>query len=559
MAQEANGLPYASANPSGVGAVYFEPYKVQEQHQKNLDSFLEGVNARKDAADKKKEFAMGMLDDMAIDPKNIMNTDVEGLSAEANDLQNYYAKMLQQDIDPENPAFVNAYKEFQQKKQSLQFRMAKSEAERKMMEMALGKFDPEKHDDAMLKNIDAFNTAPLDSRQEYAEGLIVNKKPSLQTYLAKYHKPFADKLKESTKVLPADKQGVIKEKSLKYSLSPTGNIADYATHAQSIMADPEGIKAVNETWGLTPDSQKKAYIDAYIAKGMPPSVAEVEAKKDMVSDNLALLNVIQESEVYKGQSEGYKQAVQYAYEQKKESNKGRILPEVVAQMKLGDPAIMKKTTYKWPVGEQSQEVYGTRALNGYNLGEVLLPAVAQTAVGQYSMTKDGDKIVTEKVQNYPTLIFTDDDGNIQMSTVESETLYKVGKSKSPFIPFQSEGALLSYLQSASGNEQNTQYGTADQQKKYLEMSKASRGGVDYDSRMLLNWQPEDDERAKQARSGQVIFKPVNKQSASKPTSTVNINGKKYNVSKAAKGYQISKDGKKAKITYSDNTTEIITL
>jgi len=546
MAQEANGLSYASANPSGVGAVYFEPYKVQEQHQKNLDSFLEGVNARKDAADKKKQFAMGMLDELAIDPKNIMNTDVEGLSAEANDLQNYYAKMLQQDIDPENPAFVNAYKEFQQKKQSLQFRMAKSEAERKMMENALSKFDPAKHDDSMLKNIDAFNTAPLDSRQEYADGLIVNKKPSLQAYLAKYHKPFAEKLKESTKVLPADKQGVIKEQSLKYSLSPTGNIADYAPHAQSIMADQEGLKAVNETWGLMPDSQKKSYIDAYIAKGMPPSIAEVEAKKDMVSDNLALLNIIQESEGYKGQSEGYKQAVKYAYGQKKESNKGRILPEVVAQMKVGDPAIMKKTTYKWPVGEQSQEVYGTRALNGYNLGEVLLPEVAQTKDGRYSMTMDGDKIVTAKVQNYPTFIFTDDDGNIQMSTVESETLYKVGKAKTPFIAFQSEGALLSYLQAAGGNEQNKQYGTADQQKAYLEQTKASRGGVDYDARTLLNWKPEDDERAKQAKTGQVVFKPMQKQEQKSGASKKTLVKQLYN-----------KALNKTKLVYSDGTEEIV--
>src|SRR5574343_1325330 len=147
MPQEAGGIPYASTNPTGVGAVYFEPYNAQKQHQDNLDLFLEGVKYRRDAAAKKKEYATKMLGDMAIDPKNIMDTDATALSLEAQDLQNYYAKALQQDIDPENPAFIQANKEFQQKKQALLFKIAQSAAQRKLLEGNLGKYDPKIHED----------------------------------------------------------------------------------------------------------------------------------------------------------------------------------------------------------------------------------------------------------------------------------------------------------------------------------------------------------------------------------------------------------------------------
>lgn len=40
---------------------------------------------------------------------------------------------------------------------------------------------------------------------------------------------------------------------------------------------------------------------------------------------------------------------------------------------------------------------------------------------------------------------------------------------------------------------------------------------------------------------------------------IKINNKDYPVSKETKGYQLSKDGKKAKVTYSDGTTEVISL
>jgi len=509
MPQEPSGTPYASANPSGIGAVYFEPYSAQKQHEANLDLFLEGVKNRADAGQKKKELASKMLGDMSVDPKNIMDTDVPELSAKAQELQQFYAQALKSGLDPDNPAFIDANMKAQQLKQQLQFSIAQSAAERKLLETNLVKYDPNKHDDLTLKRLTEYQMTPLSDRAKFGQSLIVAKKPSLNEYLQKYSKGFADKMQTKAEVLPPNKQGQIIERKMSYSMSPTGDKSDFLVHAQDIMTDAEGGKVVEENWALAPESEQKSYVDAYIAQGDPPSVAEMKAKQDWLADNLSKFNVIQRTDAYKGETTAYKEGVKDYYGQKKEAEKGRILPEYIAQMKVGDPAVMKKTVYPWPTNNEPKEVYGSRGLNGYSLGSVQVPIEGnQRQDGFYDVLVKDNVAQVEKVENYPTLIYTDDKGNLQLSTVESERLYKVGKTKSPFIPFQTEGALLAYLQSAGGKDASSIYGTADQQKKYIEQTGAGKGGVDYDARKILGWKPEDEERATKARGFSVTYEPV---------------------------------------------------
>lgn len=186
MGQIATGYGNAGDNPSGTGAYIFgETIDPLEAHYANLNSFDAAQQQRK--AEQKAKLANGykLVADLDADVKGIMDTDAQYFREQAQGLQQYKVKMFAAGLDPDNPAFGDAYTKGQYGKAALQTDIEASKAQKEILLKAFQEMAqrPDKYDiDKSNTNIAMFRATPFATRKNFDMAkLLVPKKVDLLT------------------------------------------------------------------------------------------------------------------------------------------------------------------------------------------------------------------------------------------------------------------------------------------------------------------------------------------------------------------------------------------
>lgn len=551
MAIEAGGnnISYAN-NPESVGAVYFgAPVDLLAQQERQGDNLTRAIQFNEQKKLAKRKIANDLVGDLKVDFNGIMDTDAPYFKQKAAELANSYAKALQLGQDPSNPAFTEANTKFQADMNGLMAEVNASKSQRVLLQDVATKYDPNKHDDSTLQKMGDFRLATPSQREKINLGLV----PQKQSYLEMVA-PIAKDIKpEINNTLLGG--GLLGDKKTTTYL-PDSKIAEIVDATPSM---------VEKAWNDAPQGRQDKYLTQQLTNGIVDRDLAIEnAKKQMAIDDLKTLQSVQNDINIHGESEAQKQGVRLSAKAKE----GSVLPIVVSNFATGDPKFNKVFPYNIgaetffdgtpiPDNYKNTPVYGTQSFN--------------TPIGTYkgiTRIKDDkgvfDKPDTEAQPNAIEVAVHTKDGRLMVQTTESRRNYLNKVGDTPFIYFNSPAELMQYAGmklKASGDQTATD--VLSSANLYLQQTgNGSISGFDPFKVHPLTKEEQAQRQANMQKAGLVAEQPKPATTAPvtvEKTTEVKIGNKSYPVTKQTKGYQLSKDGKKAKVTYIDGTTEIINL
>ncbi len=166
MAQEANGLPYASNNQTGTGAVYFNNGFL-DQHNKNLDMLTDDPFIKHyrvlEAEEQKKARAAKMVEDitkdLSVDYKGAMPEDIKGtIEPLRAEILSDYGKLLSSGVQANNIQRNPEYQKILAKVNGLKSVAQQSAEWNKAITTQAGDYakDPSKYNDNFASDVAGF-------------------------------------------------------------------------------------------------------------------------------------------------------------------------------------------------------------------------------------------------------------------------------------------------------------------------------------------------------------------------------------------------------------------
>jgi len=289
MAQEAGGLPYASPNTEGIGAVYFDKtVDPLTLHLSNLKQLDEGQRRREAAKKDQLNLTAKLVGDINPDTKGIFDTDGGYFQEKTKQLYDKYSQVLSQGYHPENPAFNEIYGKMQYEKKALENDVQVSKAQKELFTKLMGalaadggkKYDLEKTN----ANIARFRMQPFEERKTMdLSKLLVPAKGNVPTldWMAQQLKSKDNVLAKTTKQVPITHPDGTKgymETTEWTDIAPKQNAdgtwtdgGDIQKHAANMANVPERVEVAVEEMGKLPDGQQEEIKRQADMRGVNPA------------------------------------------------------------------------------------------------------------------------------------------------------------------------------------------------------------------------------------------------------------------------------------------------
>lgn len=513
MAIEAQGTGSLGSNPSNIGAVYLgqmpDLLKIQQEAIDDAQQFAQLKQQEKvQSAALQKQ----LYDSLSFKEAAVRPADAQYFPELTKQIHNKFSNTLAKYNGNVNaPGFMQEMAQIRGEKDALELQIQASAGAMKAYQDLIKDFDPQKDDPSILMEAQkALTQTPQEAWEKGgAQKWRFDKQPRkvpLGEFIDKYLGKKLEPKTVTTKVLPPDGKGIIKQKT--QAINFTNDEA--RKYAEEMYSSQAGKDIVQDTWDMIDDEQKQAYLSQY--PDMDETQAMIKAHKDYVTDLIILRQVIQDKEEYKGQEYGYKKGVEISTSKAKSAEKGRRFPELVSQVFLGDPNLMRKLpipNVKTATG-QPQEVYGTTVFNQIPLG---------TYKTKKTLTKDGKQV--EQIVNiteYPIMVFVDEvTGKPHMITNKTDEQYRAGQLKSQFRKFDNPQEMLDLFATSKLPEFTSRFGSADNWRDYLESKNAYITSGVIDPRKVVEWDDEKERVKSQKMKGGMAYIPIGtKQPAAKP-------------------------------------------
>ena len=522
-----------------IGAVIFDkPQYDTMQVAMKVNDDLENLALRRAAqAEKQKAESAKLVADLNFDSKGAFPDDTdyfkqgaEKLKQQVTDLYGY----------PTNSAEYNKkLQEAELAKSWMQSDVNESAKQWEQYKDSWAKFNPEKHDQKKFNEWNAkvrLARTPEQRRELFKESPLVDRVGNFQQMLGER---MAKGLYKPTKVEKSAYdpiKGTVIESTEEYTPQ---NIID---NARAIISGDEDMLESAQK-GLNELKAKSSLLYDQInneAKQLGIDPVELYTRKQLqnsVNKKFELKNP--------AWSPAQEAAAKYEYDQKKEEGMVNFVIEQGGNLLNGNP-------------------------ESFTIGGVTPKGFEE---GQFNWDTPiySDQFQGWKAGNFTVRTpLTDDNGNVVGEDLQSKPNYVLGWKYEKGVPYIKTDESQTYAGQKVGGKQVDQSGWVQADRTDIERiiaansSDPSKAIERYRTKLIKEKayprkqaQPQQTVPQVKVTEQAIVKKPTEK--TVEKTSTIKIGNKSYGVAKQTKGYQLSRDGKKAKITYIDGTTEIINL
>lgn len=444
MAQEASGIPYQTSTPeTSIGAVYFDnQIDPLSLHLRNLDTINAAEQRRKAEYQQRTAQAYKLLEDLNPKVEGIMSNDTEYFRNKAQELQQYRAGMLQTQMNPNDPAFQQAYVKGTDLEKQLEIEAQGSKADKEYLSKILTEYDPAKHDPKSLSRIEEWSKKPFSERQQYDRSqLLVPKTIDLFGEVQKKMKA----LPKSQNLVRDEKGNLVTEKlpfggTGYYTEEKLGD-ADLNALNNVLSQDPELVRSATEQFNLLPPNspQRVSISEEANRRGLDPSQVMIERASDAANTSKAILKEAKEGTAYK-------EAVKYGYKKKAEDEKASYILEQLGNVYTGKTRVynqLNTTPTTWDaiasgnavtmqtLNQGGQQVWYSNALAGISAGSFNVQK--EDSNGNITLDTEPNNIIGWKYMP---------DGSVYVKTAQSMYMKGQGVNSIGGVSIDDEGYQL---------------------------------------------------------------------------------------------------------------------